>query len=170
MMENSAANSRLQLQLRKNQSDLAAIGLGVIAYGVWSVIKTVLYTARDRGSVLAPIEGDKTQLLIFWAALGVMLAVELALRLYVGRCAIAEGRGRKSRKAYIVLALLMAISSFAMLALLVYAQVRLNVYTGIENEVVAVIVELTSDVLLAELAIAALRVKHLRKKQRGAGD
>ena len=169
-MENSAANSRLQLQLRKNQSDLAAIGLGVIAYGVWSVIKTVLYTARDRGSVLAPIEGDKTQLLIFWAALGVMLAVELALRLYVGRCAIVEGRGRKSRKAYIVLALLMAISSFAMLALLVYAQVRLNVYTGIENEVVAVIVELTSDVLLAELAIAALRVKHLRKKQRGAGD
>ena len=39
---------QLQLRLRKTQSDLATMGLGVIAFGVWSVIKTVLYVALDR--------------------------------------------------------------------------------------------------------------------------
>lgn len=97
---------------------MRAIGLGVIAFGVWSVVKTVLYVALDTESSLRSFEGEPYLILGFWIVLGGALAIDLALRFYVGRSAIAEGNGAKRRTAYSVLALLMAALSFVLLVVM----------------------------------------------------
>ena len=154
-MEN---NSDLQIQLRKNQNTLIVVGLGVIAFGVWSVIKSVLLTAFNGESLAALSEQGTAYVAAFWILLGISLALDLRLRFYVGLAAINEGRGRKKRKAYIVWAFLMAFMG----ALTVVAGLAtIGRYEPIGTTVVTVIVEATSCVLLVEMALAALKVKKL---------
>ena len=154
-MEN---NSNLQIQLRKNQNTLIVVGLGVIAFGVWSVIKSVLLTTLT-GDTLANITEQGTAVTVaFWIMLGIVLAIDLRLRLYVGLAAINEGRGRKKRKAYIVWAFLMA---FMGALAVVIGLATIGSSEAIGTTVVTVIVETTSCVLLVEMALAALKVKKL---------
>lgn len=164
-MKKERTESQLQLRLRKNQSDLAAIGLGVIAFGVWSVIKTVLYVAFHTESVLGSLEGDKYLILTFWILLGGVLAIGLALRLYIGLSAIAEGKGKKRKAGYIVLSLLMSVLSFVLLTAGLLAQ---GFAGAAGNTAVTLMVEMTSDVLLLEMSISAIRVRRMKKSTAGA--
>ena len=152
--------SQLRLQMRKNQSDLAAIGLGVIAFGIWSVIKSVLSVALDTERALGSFEGDKYLILAFWIMLAILLAIDLALRFYIGSSAIAEGKGASRSAGYIVLALLMGALSFVLLVAGLFVQ---DAFANIVNTVVTMIVELTSDVLMLEMGISAIRVRRLRR-------
>ena len=48
-------NDALQIQLRKNQDTLKIVGLGVMAFGAWSIIRTYhismeQYRGRDHGA------------------------------------------------------------------------------------------------------------------------
>ena len=164
-MKKERTESQLQLRLRKNQSDLVAIGLGVIAFGVWSVIKTVLYVAFHTESVLGSLEGDKYLILTFWILLGGVLAIGLALRLYIGLSAIAEGKGKKRKAGYIVLSLLMSVLSFVLLTAGLLAQ---GFAGAAGNTAVTLMVEMTSDVLLLEMSISAIRVRRMKKSTAGA--
>ncbi len=155
---------QLQLRLRKTQSDLAVMGIGVIAFGVWSVIKSVLYVALNTESALASLEGNKYLILAFWLILGAALAIDLAFRLYVGRSAIAEGKGRKKKNGYILLALLMSVLSFAALAAGLLSQ---GSSTDTDSVGATLLVELTSDVLLLGVVVSAIRVKRLSRKLTG---
>jgi len=164
IMKKEFSEHEAQLRLRKMQSDLASMGLGVIAFGVWSVIKTVLYVALDTEKYLGSFEGNMAMIVTFWVLLGGALAIDLALRLHVGRSAIAEGKGAKRRRGYIVLALLMAAASFAALAAGLFLQGNVG---DVENSLVTLIVELTSDVLLLGVGVSAIRVKRLNRELTG---
>lgn len=104
-------NSCLQVRLRKDRNTLVVVGAGVIAFGVWSVIKAVMYAAVNIETLLVTRSGERLSPAAFWIALAVIVAIELALRVYVGRSAIAEGRGVKKGALYIVLAILMGLSA-----------------------------------------------------------
>ena len=81
--------------------------------------------------------------------------------LNVGRAAIAEGRGRKPRWFYLVLACLLALVDLAALvASMVWIK---DSYKSVTDFVVTVVVELTSIVTTAELVLSAIRVKRLTR-------
>ena len=157
-MEN---RQEMERRLRKSQNNLVVIGYGVIAFGVWSVIKIVLYTALNTDINMLSAEGETVPVEVFWFIMLVFLAFELSLRLYVGFSAVYEGRGRKKRFGYIILALLMALTSFALVA------ANLAAFGSDESPgktVVTIIVEASSSIMLAEMAIFAVRVKLLGRK------
>ena len=160
-MEN---NSEPQIKLRKYQNTLVVVGMGVIAFGIWSVIKTVMLTAFNKDE-MAELSAQGTAVeVVFWVMLGIMLAIDLWLRLYVGLAAIQEGRGKK-RKAYIAWIFLMAF--FSALGVLVgLASIGSDEApaTALGTAVVTVIVEATSCVLLVEMARAAVKVKRLSRQ------
>lgn len=157
-MEN---RQEMERRLRKSQNNLVVIGYGVIAFGVWSVIKIVLYTALNTDINMLSAEGETVPVEVFWFIMLIFLAFELSLRLYVGFSAVYEGRGRKKRFGYIILALLMALISFALVA------ANLAAFGSDESPgktVVTIIVEASSSIMLAEMAIFAVRVKLLGRK------
>lgn len=156
-MEN---NSEPQIKLRKYQNTLVVVGMGVIAFGIWSVIKTVMLTAFNKDE-MAELSAQGTAVeVVFWVMLGIMLAIDLWLRLYVGLAAIQEGRGKK-RKAYITWIFLMAF--FSALGVVV-GLAAIPSTTALGTTVVTVIVEITSCVLLVEMALAAIKVKRLSRR------
>ena len=153
-------NDELHIALRKNQNTLSVIGTGVIVFGVWSVLKGVMSIGIDASNGSIPSMENRMQTTVFWVLAVIILAVDLGLRLYVGLCAIAEGRGRKQRYAYIVLAFLMVLSSILMVVLSVYYMPK-AITIGLP--IVAIVVETTSCVLLVEMALSAIKVKQLSK-------
>lgn len=176
---------QIQKELRRNRSTLSVVGLGVIAFGAWSVVKTILIFVLRVGDPLAnailadslPPQVFRT---IFYAVIVLMLASDLLLRLYVGLSARKVGFGGKKGSAYIVLACLLAVMSIygsVYTALHIGGteaaetpasskeyQIDLSEAEAADNTVVSVIVEVTASVTLIELIVAAVRVRQLEQK------
>ena len=163
-MEN---NSQLQVRLRKNQNTLVAIGWGVIAFGIWSVIKGVLGAALNTENMTELSRQGTPALAAFWVMLGIALLIDLLLRMYVGRSAIREGKGEKKRWGYIVFALLMALTSTALTAVSVYFVAR-NGTESVVQLAATMIVELTSVITLLELVFSAVKVRRLSRELKEA--
>ena len=103
-------NDTLQIQLRKNQDTLKIVGLGVMAFGAWSIVKSILYTTAQWSSIkeeiVVPEANETIAKMVYLFMIAVILTVEIAIRLYIGRSAIAEGRGERRRPGYVVVAFL----------------------------------------------------------------
>ena len=170
-----------EIKLRKYEHTLVISGVGVIAFGIWSIIKAVLYLilipvdqlkelqTTDEVSAMRDIGlTDRQTAYIFAAVILFILVVDFMLRLYIGRSAFADGRRiRKKRLTYVVWAMIV---SAGLIATTVSRIVKLgageeNVWrdvTAAGN--VSIIVDITSLLALIEMIIAAFMVRKLRKE------
>ena len=148
-----------EIKMRRYQNLLTVSGLGVIIFGLWSVLKTILLLFLKEG-ILKELPDDTIVRVIVFAFLGGVLLVEFLIRLFVGLSARAEGFGKKKGYAYIVVAILMALASVASLVLLFFDTND----QPIGELIVSVIVEATSLVVTIELLVAAFTVKKLKKE------
>lgn len=155
-------------ELRKHQDMLIIIGTGVIAFGVWSVIKTVLYYALSRDEMLRILKEQGLEQ-GYEAGVYVLIALALAfilgLRIYIGLSARAEGVGKRRGNGYVVLAAIMTLANFGGFVLSVAGAFELELtLDNIVDLSVTFVVELTSIATMAELVYSALRVRNLRKQ------
>ena len=159
-------NDALHIQLRKNQDTLKIVGLGVMAFGAWSIVRTILYTTLQWNSIIENmVEQElsaKTAGIMYIIVSVMIMAVEIAIRLYIGRSAIAEGKGERKRSGYIVVAFLIALMD---LSLMFFFFILLGTRTEISlDALVTMFVELTSTVILLEMCQSAIRVRKLRRQ------
>ena len=144
----------MEKELRRKQVTLVTLGTGVILFGVWSVVKSLLYF---RTNLFADLDTQVEPELLPYIKLATVVIValfvlaDLGIRLKIGRRARAEGMGRRQKNGYLILAALIAFS---------------RLYLCLDY-VVSVLVDLSSTVLLAELIITALRVRKLRAMSEG---
>ena len=159
-------NDALHIQLRKNQDTLKIVGLGVMAFGAWSIVRTILYTTLQWNSIIENmVEQElsaKTAGIMYIIVSVMIMAVEIAIRLYIGRSAIAEGKGERKRSGYIVVAFLIALLN---LSLMFSFFMLLGTRTEISlDALVTMFVELTSTVILLEMCQSAIRVRKLLRQ------
>lgn len=147
-----------EVKMRRYQNLLMISGLGVIAFGLWTILKTILLLFVKENT-LAELP-DSLARVIFIVVLVVVLAVDFLFRLFIGLSARAEGQGKKKGYAYIVFAILLAIFSLASVVLIFFDVGE----TSILELTVSVIVEVTSLIVVIELLVAAFTVKKLRKE------
>lgn len=165
-MEN---NHCLQVRLRKSEDSLKIVGLCVFVFSLWSMIRTLLYVSVQWNTLYASAAEasvDGTTFTIFFSIfVSVILAVELGFRIYLARSAIAEGRGRKKRYAYIFFCFLGALLN---IALMVYAVLSINraeqTIDSALDLLLGCIAETTSICILLEMGVSAIRVKKLRAR------
>ena len=146
-------------KMRRYQNLLTVSGLGVIIFGLWSVLKTILLLFMKEG-ILSEIPDDTFVRVMFFLILGGILLVDVLIRLYVGLSARAEGFGKKKGYAYVIIAILMALASLASLVLIFFDANEQSLW----ELIVSVIVEATSLVVTIELLVAAFTVKKLKKE------
>ena len=171
-----------ETKLRKYEYALVISGVGVIAFGLWSIVKAAIYF------ILIPLDelGSSTQMLdemgglqslgltdretgyLIAAAALFALLVDFVLRLYVGRSAVIDGRRlKKKRFAYVIWAMFIA-------AGLVLSVITRAVEMGlgksgtwdyvIASANVSVVVDLTSLLAVIEMIVAAIMVRRLRRE------
>ena len=160
----------MEQELRRRQVTLVTLGTGVILFGVWSVVKSLLYF---RTNLFADLDTQvEPELLPYMLATVVIVALfvlaDLGIRLKIGRRARAEGMGRRQKNGYLLLAALIVLVNITGDLLGVYYIVKNGVpeQSG-PDYVVSVLVDLSSTVLLAELIVTALRVRKLRAMSEG---
>ena len=160
----------MEKKLRRSQVTLVTLGTGVILFGVWSVVKSLLYF---RTNLFADLDTQvEPELLPYMLATVVIVALfvlaDLGIRLKIGRRARAEGMGRRQKNGYLILAALIVLVNIIGDLLGVYYIVKNGVpeQSGLDY-VVSVLVDLSSTVLLAELIVTVLRVRKLRAMSEG---
>ena len=153
-----------EIKMRRYQNLLVVSGLGVIIFGLWSVLKTILLFFLNEEE-LDDYPNDPFFRVILFALVAAALLIEFLIRLFVGLSARAEGFGKKKGYAYIVIAVLLALASLESLVL-IFIEAD---YETITELVVSVIVEATSLIVTIELMVAAFTVKKL-KKELGEGQ
>lgn len=146
-------------KMRRYQNLLTVSGLGVIIFGLWSVLKTILLLFMKEG-ILSEIPDDTFVRVMFFLILGGILLVDVLIRLYVGLSARAEGFGKKKGYGYVIIAILMALASLTSLVLIFFDTNEQSIW----ELIVSVIVEATSLVVTIELLVAAFTVKKLKKE------
>ncbi len=147
-------------------------------YGIWSVAKSLFLILQDNSGIIkqfyASLQERQISALdfllvkvILYGLVGLVLAADIALRIYVGRSARSEGLEEKDKGyGYIVIAVLM--TGMTLLSVVMSAAGFRNgvVIDDIEEFIITAIVELTSAVTLIEMILSALKVKKLRKEKR----
>ena len=166
----------LEIKLRKSEDSLRIVGLCVIAFGIWSIIKFVLISdsGLDFTSIIADINdpmGDESFIkLLVYSIMAFFLGLEILFRLYIARSAIAEGNGTKERFFYIMMAFLIALVNLAlMIAGIVLWHTPENKNQSLSSFILACVTELTSICIMLEMGISAIRVKKLRRQLKDLG-
>ncbi|MBQ6365982.1 MAG: hypothetical protein IJI61_06155 [Oscillospiraceae bacterium] len=157
-----------RIQLRKSEESLRTVGLCVIAFGIWSIIKTILLYTSALNSFLAEIPdsefSENTLRAVFLFLQVFILAIDIGIRLYIARSSIDEGRGKKKRVGYIVLGFLIA--AFNMLGMAAMAVITVSggkmAEVSISNIIISLIVEISSISVMLEMCVSGIRVKKLR--------
>lgn len=161
----------MEIELRRRRIELITLSSGVIAFGVWTVVKFFLYlavTPIDLSSIDIDPELERPALALAYALVVLLIALLQSLRLYVAFCARAEGQGKVKSRTYIVLtALMLAVNALGFLLLLAnFWDGKLAMQSKLDY-IVSTVVDFTSLLTLADLLFTALRVRKLRKALEG---
>ena len=159
----------METELRRRRSELLTLGYGIIAFGLWSVLKTYLYTWVDPIITEADVtvENRTAAVIVAYIMITMVLAVDFGLRLYVGMSARAEGMGKKKGRGYIIVAALMLLISVLLWFLsLGYIQSRAE-NESLMDYIISMVVDLTSIAILARLVYNAVKVRQLRRELEG---
>ena len=159
----------LERELRRNQDTLSSVGLGVLAFGVWSVIKgAVVFVIEVPGQIEAVAEKQDVPATIAFAGvlLALILAIILALRVYIWRSARAESRGSRQKRGFLfAVGLLAAMSLSSLIAIILQMVLPGRFETdGSRNQFTAAFIEMTSLVTLVEMITASIRVKRITRE------
>ena len=148
-----------EIKMRRYQNLLTVSGLGVIIFGLWTVLKTILLLFLQEDMVDDLPDGLFYRVL-FFTLIGGVLLIDFLIRLFVGLSARAEGFGKKKGYGYIVVAILIAIASLVSLVLIFFDTADRSIL----ELIVSFIVEATSMIATVELLVAAFTVKKLKKE------
>ena len=176
-----------QIAIRKAQNNLIVVGSGTILFGVWSGLKMFGSVLMLRNETVSDfkrvIDVDYTGMpdsAVFGAILViafVLFAIDILFRLYIGRSAIAEGRGKKKSPVYLLAAGIMITFSTLGIVKSLRAPDEITVIGALMPRVTitSIVIELTSTIMLTEMIVSAIRIRGLRRAEKNrkiaeAGD
>ena len=173
---NHINNDLDHILMRRSQNTLIVVGTGIILFSIWTVVKTLglVFMLKDESIAIARKAADEigsnvSDQHLYYIVLAVMLIIMLlflAVRTYIGRAAISEGRGVRRRKGYLILAvILIIINTVAVTAnyLLPESQEYLGELST-NNSMPALIIEVTSMIMMVEMVFAAVRLRRVRRR------
>jgi len=175
-----------QIRLRRSQSTLFNIGTGIVMFGVWTIVKTLLTLLSGRYQIfntarkLSAESEYHISPRIFAVLMFIMIVIlavsDIWLRFYVGLHARRDARGKKAGRIYIIITCLMILGSILLITANIYTlatrfMAALAAAEAAAEEaappansdisITGVLIELTSLIMMIELVASAGRVRKL---------
>ncbi|WP_432627317.1 hypothetical protein [Brotaphodocola sp.] len=150
-------------KIRRLQSLLYTSGAGIILFSLWSGIRGIesfYRTLRETPEVLREILNDRTQSIVLGIVIFFMFFGVIGIYVYIGRKAILTSLGQKTGRKYLILASVTFVSSMA-LYLSEFFTSSPSEWLHIDD-LILTLIDLTSDVILAEVVVFSILLKKLR--------
>ena len=186
----AAKNEPNEIRIRKYRDTLVTGGFALIAFGIWTLLKSIVEASAMVRAELGNISYEElTQVdaqelraavssnilfIVVMSIIIVILAVDLALRAYVGLSARAVGLQKKKKNGKARSGIVWLIFGVLLVALNAVSLVGSVVATGdtlkehsILYYIVSLFVDVTSLVVTAELVLTGFRLRKLDKGQDG---
>ena len=182
-----AKNEPNDIKIRKLRDTLVTGGLAIIAFGIWTVVKSIIetftilepmigsLTAKDLNQVqaeqLKSMIRDNSLFTILFFMILVFLVVDLALRLYVGLSARAIGLKKKKKNgkersgiAWLIWGIILAaVGIYSLIISLINTGETLRIYS-IVYYVVSLFVDVTSVIVTIEVIVSGFKLRGLVKQ------
>ena len=160
-------------EIRRCKDVLRITGLGIIAFGAWNITKILMFVVIEKAMIYGLIS-DSIELMeeysneeldniyrlcymIFVILVLLIMICDVLIRLYVGRCAIAESKGIKKKNFYLVIAVIMAVLSVVSMVSSIRG-LKPDADT-ILNTLSTIVVEMTSFITLIGLFASVRRLR-----------
>ena len=186
----AAKNEPNEIRIRKYRDTLVTGGFALIAFGVWTLLKSIVEASAMVRAELGNISYDELTrvdaqelraavssnilFIVVMSIIIVILAVDLALRAYVGLSARAVGLQKKKKNGKARNGIVWLIFGVMLVAVNAVSLVGSVVATGdtlkehsILYYIVSLFVDVTSLVVTAELVLTGFRLRKLDKGQDG---
>lgn len=150
-------------KVRRLQSLLYTSGIGAILFSLWSGIRgiEVAYAFfRQAPPIDDSIVMDKSMSVIAGIFIFVLVFISIAWNLYIGRKAILASLNRKTGNLYIVLAILVLLTS--VISYLFDFVTRPPSEWFHTDDIIMAMINLTSNIILAEVIVYSILLKKLR--------
>lgn len=157
----------MKKDLRKYSNNLIVAGTGVMAFGIWNVIKSLMmaFLGVDdlRTELLkASVGSDINYLVIGYAVFSSVLIIGIVVRGYVGLNARAIGNGKRTPKRFIFISyVLLAAEIISIIGTYIMAWNAIRLSDA--DKLVTLAVDLTSVYALIEMLIAVRKVNEIRR-------
>ena len=159
----------MQAKLRKYRNHLATSGLGVIAFAIWTIVKVFLYSvlpSENAGETLFTDGFDDNVLVIAIIILLALVVIDIGIRVFVGLSARAHARGKKKSLLYVIVTILLLVSS---LINTYFMFTNISEYTII-GVIANLLFELSSVLVMLMLVISSLKVRSIEKKLKAGAE
>lgn len=166
----------MEKRIRKTQGNLISAGIGVILFGFWSAIRSVMYYMGGNADLQ---QGSNDPTAVSSSSTGAMIAniffivivtgLDLLLRVYIGRSAINEGKYGKHKSKYIFFALVLVAGYLFIIVMCVVVLVPgspLHHYQASDLSLelfASILVDITSIYILLLMVISAFRLRKQRR-------
>ncbi len=159
-------NDELNKKQRAYGNHLAVSGLGIIFFGLWSVVKVFAEMAFGslnlRDFLMEGLEDTAQMRSLMYGIFIVIIIVILLLHYYIGICAIKVGTGRKKKYLYLLLAVLLLVvnlSSFEK-----YLNYETNIDSQLDVTLASFLVDVANCVILINLVYTSIRYNQVRRR------
>ena len=157
-----ARNDKNHVDERRYSSTLKLTARGTLVMGIWSLIKCFMGMLGEKGSELI---NDEVPILItiFGSVLvfSFFFIIGISFRYLVWRGACREAASGKSKNGYIVCAIILLAYGVYAVSYFIYKAVRKDVDV---QDVLKLIFDVTSFVILCELIASAFGLRRVRKE------
>ncbi len=149
-------NDPYSVRIRRNRATLSVVGIGVAAFGCWSIIKMIMecLIGPVSPSVVEDLMDDDILVIVLTEVLLIVLMItDVTLRFYIGLSARKEAAGVLRSHKYIVVAVLVFLfNGWGLIEIAGDIIAADGLYL---RDYISFFVELTSLVLLLELIIVS---------------
>ena len=159
----------MEKKLRCYRSSLVTNGIGIITFGLWSIIKFIMSMVMQpinfedaANDEMADPAAKIIALIIVGAIVVIILAIIFAVHLYIGLSAYKEGINGKKGSFYLAVAVVMALA--ICLTMTLYFVPHDNTEGVTMSNIAAFFIDLTTVVILIDTIYAALMSRKLAKK------
>ena len=165
-MSSIISNDPKSVKLRRNRNTLVVAGMGVVAFGIWSIIKTLMeglfgsLVDEMKELLIEMPTAVKFFILCFTA---IFMLIDVLLRILIGVLAYRNSKREKQSLSILIPAVMVGITSAFSLFVVVHSMLVENKFT-VDNYV-AFFVELTSFSILLELIIVTIDNKRITSRK-----
>ena len=166
----------MQTELRKHQHTLAVVGMGAIGFGIWSVVKAILYLTIInplKDTVLTDYENITDLEYEYLIALGVtifitilIVLIDLLLRWRVGKLALDIARGNRlpTARFFVRTGFVILVDALELVMGFLGIIGVISCEEEILDSVSTLIVDMTSVVVWSEVVVAAVMIRKITEQ------